>query len=309
MTRDQDVSARRQGRWSLGCLMLFGAALLWPAGARAELVVTRLAEPIVLDFSFFIAIDLDNSSGGSTEGDAYIGGGDADTDFLLDRGAVEVADDFPFGTNVVVLNRPENDAEVLDRIDESDPVVGPDRQWSTGEIAGRYSFAGGPFLNQQNPVPVRGFIGARVGVNYGWLEVTYAPLAGAVTLHAFAYETTPGMAATIAETPVGPSYRCWGVKDLKNPKFEKVRDPGVSLTDRFAADDEVDVVKPFLVCNVAAVDGEASEGVDLCCYKSKGAKLGDKPRISVADRFGGLELEAKNTSLLFCQPCAVDALP
>jgi hypothetical protein len=99
-------------------------------------------------------------------------------------------------------------------------------------------------------------------------------------------------------------YKCWKVKDLKNPKFEKIY--GIRLDDQFRLDSNVDVVRPFMICNPADQDGTG--GIDSsahqCCYRIKGRKASPpRPQVEITDRFGTLQLEAQKPQLL-CRPCS-----
>lgn len=284
------------------------ASLLTAATARAELIVTELPTPI-RNVSY-ITLDLDNSSGGSTDDDAQ------------DRGVVDADVDFAFVDGIGTVSV----AALLDQYGGNDDqdgvaIIAPSRAtrllpshgsasailaWTSGSAAP--SLRPGEFASADEIV--HGYVGLRVendsGLHYGWAEITVDSrfiLSTTLYLHAFAYETTPDVPAPFP-TPE-PSYQCWGVKDLKTPKFEKIQDPGVSISDRFSDDPDLTVIKPAFVCNVASIDGEESAGPDLCCYKSKGAKLDEKPRVTIEDAFGTLDLEAKNKPAHICRPCTV----
>ncbi len=105
-------------------------------------------------------------------------------------------------------------------------------------------------------------------------------------------------------------FKCYKVKDLKNPKFTKTT---VALQDQFEINDgNFDVIKPFLLCNPANVDGEGivNQADHLTCYKSKGPKLDpdQRPRVQAFNQLGPLELEAKKAFLL-CIPSSKTVLP
>ena len=72
-------------------------------------------------------------------------------------------------------------------------------------------------------------------------------------------------------------YKCYKVKDLKAPKFEKTF---VTLTDQFAINDGIfEAKKPFVFCNPVDKNGEGILNTDdhLTCYKAKGPKLNPRP--------------------------------
>jgi hypothetical protein len=110
--------------------------------------------------------------------------------------------------------------------------------------------------------------------------------------------------------PLMDHMKCWKVKDLKNPRFEKIKDPGVSLHDQFGDEDDVDVIKPFFVCNPADKNGSGirDENAHLCCYKIKAQKVLPRPQIEITDQFGTVQLEAIKPQIL-CQPCSKTELP
>ena len=99
-------------------------------------------------------------------------------------------------------------------------------------------------------------------------------------------------------------FKCWQVKDLKDPKFDK---RVVTLDDQFA-DESVEVKKLFLLCAPADKDGSGINDLDThqCCYKIKGTKL--SARVAVVDQFGTHTLEVKKAKFL-CQPCSKTVLP
>jgi hypothetical protein len=104
-------------------------------------------------------------------------------------------------------------------------------------------------------------------------------------------------------------FKCWQVKDLKNPQFQKIQKPGISLSDQFGQQ-EVDVKKPFLVCNPAdkAGSGINDPETHLCCYIIKGTKLEPPANVEIQDQWGTLQLEVKKPKYL-CQPCLKTDLP
>lgn len=106
------------------------------------------------------------------------------------------------------------------------------------------------------------------------------------------------------------SYKCYKAKDLKNPPFQKIKKPGISVGDAFMLDTDVAVVKPFLFCEPADVDGSGF-GVSpapLCCYKVRGRKVLPQPTVATSDGFGNLSLLLRKPELL-CQPCGANIEP
>lgn len=113
-----------------------------------------------------------------------------------------------------------------------------------------------------------------------------------------------GPTTTTTTLPPRDPYKCWRVKDLRNPKFP--RQAGVRLDDAFRAD-TVDVVKPFMVCNPADTDGAgaADPSALLCCYGTATKKrLNPKRTIAITDPFGDFDWQAKGKPKLLCQPCS-----
>lgn len=105
-------------------------------------------------------------------------------------------------------------------------------------------------------------------------------------------------------------YKCYKVKDLKNPKFVKT---SVSLTDQFGINDGVfEAKKPFLFCNPVDKNGEGILNQDdhLSCYKVKGPRLepANRPNVQVVNQLGTLQLQAKKAFLL-CLPSTKTDLP
>jgi len=112
-------------------------------------------------------------------------------------------------------------------------------------------------------------------------------------------------------SPISDHFKCYKAKDLKSPKFEKIKDPGISLNDQFGDESDVDVIKPFFVCNPADKDGLGVNDANahLCCYKIKAQKLSKpRPRVEISDQFGMLQLEAIKPQIL-CQSCSKTLLP
>ena len=105
-------------------------------------------------------------------------------------------------------------------------------------------------------------------------------------------------------------YKCYKVKDLKNPKFEKT---SVSLTDQFGINDGTfEAKKPFVFCNPAEKTSEGILNTDdhLSCYKVKGPRLApaDRPNSQSFNQLGTLQLQAKKAFLL-CVPASKTVLP
>ncbi len=106
------------------------------------------------------------------------------------------------------------------------------------------------------------------------------------------------------------SYKCYKAKDLKNPPFQKIKKPGISLGDAFMLDPDVTVVKPFHYCEPADVDGGGfgDSPAPLCCYKVRGRKVLPPPTVATSDGFGDLSLLLRKPDLL-CQPCSANIAP
>lgn len=121
----------------------------------------------------------------------------------------------------------------------------------------------------------------------------------ALAVVAFAFGATP-----VAAAPFNlDHYKCYKVKDLKNPKFVK---SSVSLTDQFAINDGVfEAKKPFMFCNPVDKNGEGilNTAEHLSCYKVKGPRLtpDQRPDVQVVNQLGTLQLQAKKAFLL-CVP-------
>lgn len=110
--------------------------------------------------------------------------------------------------------------------------------------------------------------------------------------------------------PPSNHFKCYKAKDLKNPAFTQIKDPGISLIDQFGSEANVGVLKPFLLCNPADKNGSGigDPSAHLCCYKIKAQKPDPKPQVQVADQFGTLQLLVVKPQLL-CQPCTKTILP
>ncbi len=105
-------------------------------------------------------------------------------------------------------------------------------------------------------------------------------------------------------------YKCYKVKDLKNPKFIKT---SATLQDQFAINDGTfEAKKPFVFCNPVDKNGEGILNTDdhLTCYKVKGPRLNsaDRPNVEIVNQLGTLQLQAKKAFLL-CLPSTKTVLP
>ncbi len=147
------------------------------------------------------------------------------------------------------------------------------------------------------------------GVPSGRRLVTIDPLTGIATdigplPNGFANIEFGG--TYIPEPSAIDHFQCYKVKDLKNPKFDKIK--GVQVSDQFGSD-VIEVKKPSLLC--APVDKEGSGINDpethLCCYKIKGTKLDPPAEVEIEDQFGTLELKVKKPELI-CLPCSKTVL-
>lgn len=103
------------------------------------------------------------------------------------------------------------------------------------------------------------------------------------------------------------NYQCYKVKDLKNPKFVATTH---AVTDQFLAGPVV-FKKPGLVCAPASIDGSvvADENTHLNCYKIKGPKGLVKPRATMTDQFGTVDVELKAKAAFACLPAGKTLLP
>ncbi len=121
---------------------------------------------------------------------------------------------------------------------------------------------------------------------------------------------TLAMAAPAAAQFNLDHYKCYKVKDLKNPKF--LNTP-VTLTDQFGINDGTfEAKRPFVFCNPVDKNGEGILNTDdhLTCYKVKGPKLvpSARPSVEVVNQLGTLQLQAKKAFLL-CLPSTKTILP
>jgi len=132
-----------------------------------------------------------------------------------------------------------------------------------------------------------------------------------VSSFCFAFVATAILAAAPAAAQFNlDHYKCYKVKDLKNPKFEKT---SVTLTDQFGINDGIfEAKKPFLFCNPVDKNDEGILNTDdhLSCYKVKGPRLqaADRPNVEIVNQLGTLQLQAKKAFLL-CLPSTKTVLP
>jgi hypothetical protein len=117
---------------------------------------------------------------------------------------------------------------------------------------------------------------------------------------------TEGADGAVIVTAGLDHFKCYKVKDLKQPKFAKTT---VALADQFV-DGSADVKKPFLLCNPVSKNGEGiNNSVDhLTCYKIKTPPLEPRPNVQVSNQLGTLKLQAKKAFLL-CVPSSKLDLP
>lgn len=116
---------------------------------------------------------------------------------------------------------------------------------------------------------------------------------------------------TVSAIPTGlDSYKCYQGKDLKNPKFQKLKCPaGVQTSDQFGSEC-VDVQKVKFVCTPVSVDGSmlVDPSAHLICYQIKGAKLDPRPHVEVNTQFQTTQFELKKPKLI-CVPGTKTILP
>lgn len=103
-------------------------------------------------------------------------------------------------------------------------------------------------------------------------------------------------------------FKCYKAKDLKAPKFEKTSLD--SLDDQFVTETDVELKKPFVLCNPVSKNDEGIENAadHLVCYKAKPSKLEPPPKVRVVNQLGTLDLEVKK-SFLVCIPSKKTVLP
>jgi hypothetical protein len=101
------------------------------------------------------------------------------------------------------------------------------------------------------------------------------------------------------------NYKCYQGKDLKAPKFTKMKCSKGQITstsDQFGAEC-VDVQKVKFVCNPVSVDGSTifDPTAHLICYQIKGSNLNPRPKVEVVSSFQTSQFEIKKPKLL-CVP-------
>jgi endonuclease/exonuclease/phosphatase family metal-dependent hydrolase len=129
-----------------------------------------------------------------------------------------------------------------------------------------------------------------------------------VALALGAFALLVGLHGSMAAAASLDDFKCYKVKDLKAPKFEKTS--LASLDDQFGNETGVLVKKPFLLCNPTSKDGEGIQNAadHLVCYKTKPNKLDPRPHVEVGTQLGTLQLEVSK-SFLVCVPSKKTVLP
>jgi endonuclease/exonuclease/phosphatase family metal-dependent hydrolase len=129
----------------------------------------------------------------------------------------------------------------------------------------------------------------------------------AATLRAVAATLVLGLAGA-AHAGQLDNFKCYKIKDLKEPKFAKTT--LASLEDQFASETGAEVKKPFLLCNPVSKDGAAigNAADHLVCYKVKPQKLDPRPELQAVNQLGTTRLEAKK-SFVVCLPSSKTILP
>lgn len=107
-------------------------------------------------------------------------------------------------------------------------------------------------------------------------------------------------------------YKCYQGKDLKNPKFIKLKckdNTGPQTVDQFS-NECVDVQKVKFVCNPVSKNGSTINDPDahLICYQIKGAKFKPGPKVQVSTQFQVSQFEVRKAKLL-CVPGTKTLLP
>jgi hypothetical protein len=115
----------------------------------------------------------------------------------------------------------------------------------------------------------------------------------------------------VTTIPTGlDSYKCYQGKDLKSPKFAKLKCPaGVQTSDQFTTEC-VDLLKVKFICTPVAIDGGVilDPSAHLICYQIKGATLEPRPRVEVNTQFQASQFELKKPKLI-CVPGTKVILP
>ena len=103
-------------------------------------------------------------------------------------------------------------------------------------------------------------------------------------------------------------FKCYKSKDLRSPRFVSTV---IALDDQFQSETDVEVKKPFLLCNPTSKNGEgvANPADHLVCYKvKKKKKLAVPVQVEVVDQLGTSKLEIKK-SFLVCVPSSKTVVP
>lgn len=115
---------------------------------------------------------------------------------------------------------------------------------------------------------------------------------------------------TVASIPTTDGYKCYQGKDLKMPKFQKLKCPaGVETSDQFTTEC-VDVQKVKFVCVPVSVNGGTilDPSAYLTCYQIKGANLAPRPSVEMNSQFQTSQFELKKPKLI-CVPGTLSVLP
>lgn len=109
------------------------------------------------------------------------------------------------------------------------------------------------------------------------------------------------------------NYKCYQGKDLKAPKFTKLKcsnGQNTITSDQFT-NECVDVQKVKFVCNPVAVGpgGVINDPTaHLICYQIKGQNLAPRPKVEISTQFQISQFEIKKPKLL-CVPGTKTILP
>jgi hypothetical protein len=107
-------------------------------------------------------------------------------------------------------------------------------------------------------------------------------------------------------------YKCYQGKDLKAPKFTKLKcsNGGITTTSDQFTNECVDVQKVKFVCNPVSKNGSTinDPGAHLICYQIKGANLSPRPHVQISTQFQISQFEIKKPKLL-CVPGTKTILP
>jgi hypothetical protein len=108
-------------------------------------------------------------------------------------------------------------------------------------------------------------------------------------------------------------YKCYQGKDLKQPKFTKLKcsnGQNTITSDQFVANECVDVQKVKFVCNPVSKNGSVINDptAHLICYQIKGANLVPRPKVEISTQFQVSQFEIKKPKLL-CVPGSKTIIP